>query len=55
MKKHKRQLQRLSKRFGITYEEAIQKFYKNKLNKNVYFSLHKKRNKGKNKGKNKLD
>ena len=49
MKKHKRQIVRLSKRFGITYQEAIEKFYSGKPDKNVLYSLYKKRNKGKNK------
>lgn len=46
MKKHRRNIRRISKRFGITYDEAILKFYKEKPNKNIIFSLSKKRNKG---------
>jgi hypothetical protein len=47
LKKHRRNIKRLSKKLGITLDEAIEKFYKDQqINKNVYFSIIKKRNKG---------
>lgn len=46
MKKHRRNIRRISKRFGIAYDEAILKFYKEQPDKNIIFSLNKKRNKG---------
>jgi hypothetical protein len=47
LKNHRRHIKRLSNKFGITIDEAIDKFYKDqKINKNVIFSINKKRNKG---------
>jgi hypothetical protein len=47
LKNHRRHIKRISKKFEITIEEAIDKFYKDqKINKNVIFSINKKRNKG---------
>jgi|688.fasta_scaffold255942_3 hypothetical protein len=47
-KKHRRNLKRLSKKFGISTDEAINKFYQDqKIDKNIIFSMSKKRNKGK--------
>ena len=47
-KKHRRNIKRLSKKFGISIEDSINKFYKNQeIYKNVIFSITKKRNKGK--------
>lgn len=46
-KNHRRNLRKLSKKFNITIEESIEKFYKNQeIDKNVVFSIFKKRNKG---------
>lgn len=49
MKNHKRNLIRLSKKFNISLDESILKFYKKVPNKNIIFSIKKKRHKGKNK------
>jgi len=51
MKEHRRNLKRLAKRFSISIDEAIAKFYnKQTTNKNIIFSIKKKRNKGINSG-----
>jgi hypothetical protein len=58
MKEHRRNLKRLAKRFSISIDEAIQKFYNTQTtNKNIIYSIKKKRNKGINSGlvKNKLN
>lgn len=47
LKNHRRYIKRLAKKFSITIDEAIDKFYKDQqINKNVVFSINKKRNKG---------
>lgn len=47
LKNHRRYIKRLAKKFSITIDEAIDKFYKDQqINKNVFFSINKKRNKG---------
>jgi len=47
MKKHRRNIKRLSKRLNISLEDAIKRFYNNeKVDKNTIFSINKKRNKG---------
>lgn len=46
-KSHRRNIRRLAKKFNITLEESIKKFYLDqKIDKNVIFSINKKRNKG---------
>ena len=52
--KHRRNIKRLAKKFCISFDESIEKFYSNeKIDKNIIFSLKKKRNKGANSGMNK--
>lgn len=47
LKQHRRSIKRLAKRFNITLDDAILKFYnEQELNKNIIFSIKKKRNKG---------
>jgi len=47
-KKHRRNIKRLSKKFNISIKESIAKFYNDQtVDKNVIFSILKKRNKGK--------
>ena len=47
MKKHRRNIKRLSKRLNMSLEDVINRFYNNeKVDKNIIFSINKKRNKG---------
>ncbi len=48
-KKHRRHIKRLASKYDITLFEAIKLFYgeKESINKNVVYSIYKKRNKGK--------
>ena len=47
MKKHRRNIKRLSKRLSMSLEDVINRFYNNeKVDKNIIFSINKKRNKG---------
>ena len=47
-KKHRRNIKRLSKKFNISIEESINKFYNDQeIDKNVIYSISKNRNKGK--------
>lgn len=51
MKNHRRNIKRLAKRFNITIDEAIEKFYAGQsINKHHIYSINKKRNKGVNGG-----
>lgn len=47
-KKHRRNIKRLSKKFNISIEESINRFYNDQeIDKNVIYSISKNRNKGK--------
>lgn len=53
LKNHRRNIKRLSEKFCISIDEAIEKFYgQQKIDKNVIFSIKKKRNKGRKSKKN---
>ena len=46
-KDHRRSIRRLAKKFNLSIDESISKFYLDqKVDKNVVFSILKKRNKG---------
>lgn len=47
-KKHRRNIKRLAKKFNISIDDSISKFYKDQtIDKNIIFSILKKRSKGK--------
>jgi hypothetical protein len=49
-KKHRRNIKRLAKKFNISIDDSISKFYKDQtVDKNAIFSILKKRSKGKRK------
>jgi hypothetical protein len=47
MKKHRRHIKRLAKRLKMSLEETLSKYYNNQdIDKNVIYSIKKRRNKG---------